>query len=209
MGAVFAAAKDFGRDGIHLVEKQDTERMSSPISRSRVLICAALLAIAAVARAWPDEAAAAGMGPDVLVTVQPQNAPGEEFRQVIANAIRIELESRGLAVAVSGSARGGPLEQARAENAAVALDCSYSVFGDEIAVSMGWYEARGGKRTARAEKSGRIGLRLDAVVLDALGTILTASRERVLELAAARRIANAAISAAGPNQPGRAPSCHT
>jgi hypothetical protein len=172
--------------------------MRRPVSHFIVLVCTALLAVTAAPRAWSDEAP--GISPDVLVLVHPQDAPGDEFRQVVADAIRIELESLGLSVALSpGSAGsgGGPAEQARAGSAPVAIDCSYSIFGDEISVSMGWYEARDGSRAAKAEKSGRIGLRLDTIVLEALDSILTTLQDRVRELAAARKITSAAVSTAG------------
>lgn len=170
--------------------------MRGVVSHLIVVACAASLAVAAVPRTWADEGPGTGQGPDVLVIVRPQDAAGEELRQVVEEAMRIEIESRGLSVAVSRSSAGGaPVEQARAGSAAVAIDCSYSVFEAEIAVSMGWYEARDGSRAAQAEKSGRIGLRLDAIVLEALDAILSASQDRVRELAAARKDKNAAISA--------------
>jgi hypothetical protein len=46
------------------------------------------------------------------------------------------------------------------------------------------------------QKSGRIGTRLDTIVLEALYSILTALQNRVRELAAARKNTNAALSAA-------------
>jgi hypothetical protein len=168
-----------------------------------VLIYTALLAVATVQRVWPEDAPDAAQGPDVLIIVQPLDARGEEFRQVIADAIRIRLESRGLSVAFSqkkraggGAAAGGPLEQARSSNAPVAIDCSYSIIGNEIAVSMGWYETRGGSLTARAQTRVRIGLRLDTAVLEALDSILAAAQERVGELAAARKMMNPAAAVA-------------
>jgi len=177
--------------------------MGRPVSHSLLLVCAALLAVGGGPRSWADEAPGASQGPDVLMIVHPNGAPGEEFRQVVADAIRIELESRGLSVTLSdSSAGGGPVEQARAGKAPVAIDCSYSVLGDEMAVSMGWYEARNGSRAAQAETSGRIGLRLDTIVLEALDSILTTAQDRVRELAAARKITNAALSAAAqPAEP--------
>ncbi len=170
-----------------------------------VLIFATLLALAAVPRVWSADTPGTAQGPDVLVVVQPLDAGGEAFRQVIADAVRNELESRGLSVGFSqgqqavpggGPAAAGPVEQARSRNAPVAIDCSYSTAGNEIAVTMGWYETRTGSRTAGAESRGRVGLRLDEVFLKALDSILAASQSRVRELAAARILMNAADSAA-------------
>ncbi len=178
--------QDFGPDRYTLIATREAGRMRRPVSHFIVLFCTGLLAVTAVPRTWSDEAP--GMRPDVLVIVHPQGAPGDEFRQVVADAIRIELESLGLSVALSAGSAG---------SAPVAIDCSYSVFGDEISVSMGWYESRDGSLAAKAEKSGRIGLRLDTIVLEALDSILTTLRDRVRELAAARKITNAAVSTAG------------
>ena len=179
--------------------------MSKSAPYVSVLVCATFLALAAVPRAWSADTHGTAQGPDVLVVVQPLDAGGEAFRQVIADAVRNELESRGLSVGFSqvqraapggGPSAAGPVEQARASNAPVAIDCSYSLAGNEIVVTMGWYEARTGSRTAGAESKGRMGLRLDAVFLKALDSILTASQDRVRELAAARVAMNASSSAA-------------
>jgi hypothetical protein len=166
-----------------------------------VLIFATLLALTAGPRVWSADTPGTAQGPDVLVVVRPLDAGGEAFRQVIADAVRNELESRGLAVGFSqvqqappggGPAAAGPVEQARSRNAPVAIDCAYSLAANEIAVTMGWYETRTGTRTAGAESRGRMGLRLDEVFLKALDSVLAASESRVRELAAARILMNAA-----------------
>jgi len=197
------AVARLSRSGFQLatryIAQKATKGVVKPGPQMTVLICA-LLAVATVQCAWPEDATDAALRPDVVIVVRPRDPQGEEFRQVIADTMRIQLESRGLSVALSqkqdGPAGGGPLEQARASNAPVAIDCSYSLTRNEIAVSMGWYETRAGSLAARAQARGRIGLRLDTAVLEALDSILTASKERVAELAAARKKMNPAASVA-------------
>jgi hypothetical protein len=151
-----------------------------------------------VCHAEPPDA----LPPDVIVIVHPLEKAGEVFRQVVTDAARNALETRGLVAALperspSDTPMGGDIVGlARQLKAAVALDCVYSIDQREIIVTVGWFDAATGARAAHAEGRGAVDLRLDGVIFDVVNSVLATVDGQVRQLKAAREEAMAARAAA-------------
>ncbi len=139
-------------------------------------------------------AAAAGGGTaaptstDVLVLIAPEQQSDEPFRQVIADAAQYKLERVGLAAQVAspaGEAGSGSLPTA-ATGAAVALVCRYQVKGQEMSVSLSWYDMRDRTMAVTVKASGEVDLHLDGVILAALDNVLDRMKDRIHALATGR-----------------------
>lgn len=160
-----------------------------------------------VCRADPPDA----LHPDVLVIVHPLEKAGEVFRQVVTDAARYTLETRGLDVALpersfsKAPPAGDPAEQARQLKAAAALDCVYSIDEREIVVTVAWFDAASGARAGYAERRGAVDLQLDRVVIDVVSSVLATVDGQVRQLKAAREAALAAMAARAAPEPAAPP----
>ncbi len=132
--------------------------------------------------------------PDVLVLINPLEQSREEFRALLADAAGYKLGSLGLVarvVSASLSEAVAPQPKALASGASAALVCRYKVQGQELAVTLAWYDAHAGAAAAGAWAKGRLDLNLDGVILKAFDEVLDKVRDRVTALAA--RHANAPL----------------
>ena len=167
-----------------------------------VTLVFALLASAAA----PGVCGAEGTVPaaDVLVIVRPLESGGEQFRQVVTEAARNAVESRGLVMSLPGStapAGAAAVDLARQSTTGAALDCAYTIKGREMVIAIDWYDAATGTRSAHGEGRGAVDLQLDRVITEVLNTVLAAADDQVQVLRAARQKSAVAVetqNGAGP-----------
>jgi hypothetical protein len=177
---------------VRIRSKKGSGDVEKRFQKLAVALVVALLASASappVCRAEEDIPRA-----DVLVIVRPLQNEGEEFRQVVTEAARNAIESRGLVMSLPGSlppARTAAVDLARGSKTPVALECAYTVKGRELAISIGWYDAATGALAAHGEGRGAVDLQLDRVITDVLASVLASVDGQVQQLRSAREKAAA------------------
>jgi len=157
-----------------------------PSAAARAIIIAALLALGSLPLPAAGKASQSSQA-DIVVLIDPLETQGESFRQLIADAAEYKLRTLGLAtevVAASSADAEKPLPQARARGATVALVCRYVVEGQQMDVTLGWYDAKTGSSAAIVQTTGQMDLHLDNVILSALDQILAKVHDRVAALSA-------------------------
>ncbi len=138
--------------------------------------------------------------PDIVVLVSPLQESGVPFGQMIADAAQFKLESFGLDSRIdliSPTEDASPMKRAEAAGASAVLVCSYRVDGQQMAVTLGWYDPQTRAATASAVGRGEMDLHLDGVIFAALDDILgkVGSQLQALE---ARKAAQAPAPDAPP-----------
>lgn len=134
---------------------------------------------------------------DIVVLVDPVQKNGESFRQLVADAAEYKLSSLGVAaqvVAASPAEAAKPLPQALAHGATVALVCTYDVEGQQMDVTLGWYDSKATTAAVTVQATGPVDLHLDSVILAALDQILAKVEDRIRALSASRSQENTRAS---------------
>ena len=177
--------------------EKGTRDVENRLQKLAATLVFALLACASV----PLECAAEGsVSPaDVLVLVRPLQGGGEAFRQVVTEAARNAIESRGLVMSLPSSlppsgAADGAVNLARQSFTAAALDCAYTVERRELVISIDWYDAATGASVAHGAGKGAVDLQLDRVITEVLNTVLAAADDQVQRLRSAREKSAAALA---------------
>jgi len=127
--------------------------------------------------------------PDILVLVNPLEQNTEEFRALIGDAARYKLGKLGLTaqvVAASPSEAENPQMRTKASGAAVGLVCRYLVEGQQMTVTLSWYDMSTGSAPAIVQTTGQMDLNLDDVILAALDEIFTRMQQEIALLSARR-----------------------
>ncbi len=128
---------------------------------------------------------------DIVVLVDPMQKNAESFRQLVADAAQYKLSSLGVAaqvLAASPAEAAKPLPEAMAHGATVALVCSYDVEGQQMDVTLGWYDSKTTGAVIVVQARGPVDLHLDSVILDALDQILARVGDRIRVLSANRSL---------------------
>jgi hypothetical protein len=139
------------------------------------------------AHSWAVGTEPAGAS-DVLVGVYALDRGMESLRPVIVSAIQYKLSNRGLSVAVQPSGeQGSDVDAQAARNGnPIALKCLYSSANNRLSVSLEWRDLQKGGKPVTSEQSGPLDLSADAVILQAVDSLLSAVSERIDALARAR-----------------------
>jgi hypothetical protein len=120
---------------------------------------------------------------DIVVLIVPLQQQDEAFRQLIADAAQYKLQKLGLrseVVATSAEEAEKPLPQALQRGATAALVCHYGVEGQQMDVTLGWYDdAKTDVSAAVVQTSGQMNLNLDDVILAALDQMLAKVHDKV------------------------------
>jgi hypothetical protein len=170
-----------------------------------VLPCAIglLLALLPLPFARAEQPAAKVPPADVLFAVYPAQQAAQAFVPVVMQAIRYKLTDRGLVTAAADDTRDpGRLDaQARKPGIPIVLSCGISASDTRLlAISLEWRDLQRSSPPVRQDKSGPLDLNLDAVILQALDSLVGAVSPRVDELVAARaaaaRVAQAQVGPA-------------
>ncbi len=126
---------------------------------------------------------------DILVLVNPPEKNGGEFKAFIGDAAKYKLGKIGLAaqvVSATSAEAKAPLQRARASGASFALVCRYLVDGQQMTVTLGWFDVRTGNSDATVQATGDMDLHLDGMILMALDQILGKVQGEVTTLTAGR-----------------------
>ena len=159
--------------------------------RRAIVLAIAVLFLFPVPASRGDSGAPQALPPDIVVATYPLVAESQSFDTVIADAVRYRLISRGLGVSfLPGTPGESALEgQAREAGAAIALRCSYTVVGSQMAISLSWRDVQKGGAPVIREEDGPVDLMLDSVILKALDDLLLSVQDRVKQLAGLREAA--------------------
>ncbi|HUI73228.1 MAG TPA: hypothetical protein VL354_22090 [Spirochaetia bacterium] len=118
--------------------------------------------------------------PDVVVLINPLQKQDDAFRDVIAGAAQYKLQRLGLrSEVISASAAEAKKPQPQARGAAAALVCQYGVQGQQMDVTLGWYDAKSDSSSAVVETKGDVDLNLDNVILAALDQMLAKVHDKI------------------------------
>ena len=161
------------------------------VRRAALSLGCALLFLIPIPSSRADSTAQKELPPDIVVATYPLTPDTEYLGPVIADAIRYRLISRGLAARFqAGTPSAAGLEaKSREAGAAIALGCTYSVVGSQMAISFEWRDIQKKTPPVTREMKGPLDLTLDSVILRALDDLLSSVQERVQQLAAQRAAA--------------------
>ncbi len=132
---------------------------------------------------------------DVLVLIDPQQQSDLDFKPVFAEAAQYKLSALGLVTKVATASRSdaeAPLVKAQASGAPAALVCRYLVQGQQMELTLVWYDAKARASVVVVSAEGEVNLHLDGVILAALDQVLEKVQASIAELQALRTRAQAA-----------------
>jgi len=121
-----------------------------------------------------------GSKTDVVVLINPLQKQDDAFRQLIADAAQYKLQRLGLRTeVVPASAAEAQKPRPQERGAAAALVCQYGVQGQEMDVTLGWYDAKADSSSAVVQTKGEVDLNLDDVILTALDQMLAKVHDKI------------------------------
>jgi hypothetical protein len=156
-----------------------------------------------------QEGFTAGSGLSVRVAIVAARGASEALRPVIADAVQYKLRPYRLEVIFRQNLPGEPpgSELAAGAGADFLLDCLYSQEGSQMGISLNWFDLRAGLKMAAAERSGRVDLVLDSLILQAIDELLAQLKGRLEErpspASAVQAAAAPAPEVAAPAEPGK------
>ncbi len=169
--------------------------------RNVLLAAIALLGLPAALLQAADSAGSPS-NPDVLAMILPQSADSADFATVISETLRYRLVTEGLELAVQvvvddvTPTNDALIRRGRSARAEAVIICRFSVAAGRMTTSMSWTDLRDGKSVSVPQADAAVDLSLDSFVLQHLDALLSQVQDRIDQLAADRKKAQAAASAA-------------
>jgi len=145
-----------------------------------------LVFVCVVFAALPLHAAYRPVRGSVLVLLKSTTGTeDQEFKSLLRNVIRVEVEDRELEMIEPGAppAPGEePLKSAANAKAAFALVATYTLSGREAAVELTWYDAATKTRAAAVSRTSALDFTLDVTIASAVVEILDGQKARISAL---------------------------
>lgn len=119
----------------------------------------------------------------VVVAIHATDAEAEAFRPVLEDAVAYRLRRQGLAPSFlddEGQESEAVLaRRASAARAAFSLLCSYAGSRSQMRIAMRWYDVERKGVTGSVDRTGRMDLTMDTLILEALDDLLIQVKDRI------------------------------